>query len=553
MILLLGLVACAHKAPVRTAAGGGKAPAAKQEGTSASGAGTAQPVEPFYEASSEKDLSAEQASGEEKEPEEQVIGGEVEEEIAKSVQKEVPTFDIPIVINAEVEKWMEYFQGRGRKYYLLWLIRSERYIPMMQKILRENGLPEDLVYLAMIESGFKPYAYSRARASGPWQFIKGTGRLYGLRTNFWLDERRDPEKSTIAAAQHLKDLYDQFNSWYLAASAYNAGAGKISKAIRKYSTEDFWEMSRSKNRYLRSETKNYVPKLIAAALMAKSPERYGFTNIQFENPLEYDKVQVPEPTEIARVAEALKMDPRILFDLNPELLRGITPPGMPDYELKIPKGFREKFVAVYPGIRSASAVTVARHVAKRGESLASIARKYGVNAEAVATFNQLKGKKIKSGQQLAIPYYVKAPKERYASVEEAQIKGRKKASYKVRHGDTLWSISRRFDVSVSSIRNWNDLEGRNIYPGQKLKLYARADPAELVAADVPPPPAPATASAKAPPSKDAGGWITYQVADGDTLWNIAKKYNVTVSDLSAWNQVQDDDIRAGQTLKIRAQ
>ncbi len=377
-VLLSVFSACAHKSPPRLSG----APTSEAR---TSAAGGAQTVEPFYEATSDKDLNAPEAS--ESGPEEEVIGGEVEEEIAKSVREEIPKFDIPIVVNAQVEKWMEYFQGRGRKYYLLWLTRSERYIPMMKKILRENGLPEDLVYLAMIESGFKPYAYSRARASGPWQFIKGTGRMYGLRTTFWIDERRDPEKSTIAAAQHLKDLYDQFNSWYLAASAYNAGAGKISKAIQKYSTEDFWEMSLSKHRYLRPETKDYVPKLIAAALMAKSPERYGFTNLQFEPPLEYDKVQVPEPTEIGKVAEALKIDTQTLLDLNPELLRGVTPPGMPDYELNIPKDFREKFIAAYPAIRSASAVTVARHVAKRGETLSSIARKYGVNAEAITTFN----------------------------------------------------------------------------------------------------------------------------------------------------------------------
>jgi len=411
----------------------------------------------------------------------------------------------------------------------------------MRRILRENGLPEDLVYLSMIESGFKPYAYSRARASGPWQFIKGTGSRYGLRVTWWVDERRDPEKSSIAAAQHLKDLYDQFNSWYLAAASYNAGAGKIEKAIRRYSTEDFWEMS--KHRYLKTETKDYVPKMIAAALIAKEPERYGFEGIEYEDPLEYDKVLVPEPTELSVIAGVLGISHDTLTELNPELRRDITPPDMPNYELNVPKRYKEKFVAAYPEIRRKSVTSVARHVVKRGETLSTIARRYGVNTTALASFNRLPSHRVKPGLQLAVPY--RGSEETVRRVAYKPPAGQK-SNYVIRPGDTLWSISRRFGVTVTEIREWNNLShGSSVRPGQKLKLYARSDPAMLVPSKESAPQVASNPSDK--------GWTTYRVQAGDTLWNIAKKFGVSTADIMKWNRLAaDDTIHPGLELKIRA-
>ena len=260
-----------------------------------------------------------------------------EEEFEAQQRGEVPPkFDIPIVRNAKVEQWIDYFQGRGRKWFTVYLERSTRYVPFMRKILREHNQPEDLVYLAMIESGFSTRAFSRARAVGPWQFMKATGRMYGLGVNFWVDERRDPEKSTIAAARHLKDLFDQFQSWKLAAAAYNAGAGKVSRAIKRYRTEDFWELSRG--RYLRPETRHYVPKLIAAALIAKEPHKYGFKNIEYQDPLQYDKVVVNQPINLIQLAKITGTDLEELFDLNPELNHPVTPPHLASYELRVPFG-----------------------------------------------------------------------------------------------------------------------------------------------------------------------------------------------------------------------
>lgn len=471
---------------------------------------------------------------------ESVIGEEVEAEIAKTDLERIPTFDIPIVINKQVEKWIDYFQTRGRKVFTAWLARSEKYIPMMKGILRENGLPEDLVYLGMIESGFKPYAYSRAKASGPWQFIKKTGSLYGLRVNWWLDERRDPEKSTIAAAQHLKDLYDQFNSWYLAAAGYNAGSGKIAKAIRRYSTEDFWEMSRYG--YLKAETKNYVPKMIAAALIAKDPERYNFTDVPFEDPLEYDKVLVSEPTELTSIAKALRVDSRLLFELNPELRRAMTPPNYPNYELKVPKGYAEKFVSVYPEIRRNTVSRVVRHVVRKRETLESIASEYGVAKQTIVVFNRLKGASVRRGQQLAIPIRLPSGQD-LKQAALAPYGGKKPNTYTVRSGDTLWSISRRFDVSVSELRRWNNLNNHTtLKSGHRLKLFARSDPAMLQ---------PSSPQVKLP---EAAGWKTYRVQKGDTLWSIAKRNGVQPSDLAEWNQLELDgsDLRPGDELRIRA-
>ncbi|MFQ6078602.1 MAG: lytic transglycosylase domain-containing protein, partial [Thermodesulfobacteriota bacterium] len=213
-----------------------------------------------------------------------------------------PAFDIPIIINGKVEQFIKYYQTRGRKVFSRWLARSRRYIPLMKELLREKGLPEDLVYLALIESGYNPRAYSRRKAMGLWQFRYHTGKRYGLKVDWWIDERRDPVKSTIAAAGYLKHLYDRFECWYLAAAGYNAGEGKILGAIKRYKTEDFWELTRY--RYLKRETKNFIPRIIAAALIAKSPEDYGFSDISYEEPIRFETVKVPDATDLRVVAAA---------------------------------------------------------------------------------------------------------------------------------------------------------------------------------------------------------------------------------------------------------
>jgi membrane-bound lytic murein transglycosylase D len=316
--------------------------------------------------------------------------------------KKEPEFDIPIVINGRVEQYIQYFQTTLRGKFITWLSRSEKYIPFMKNLLKEHGLPEDLVYMSLIESGFNPYAYSRAKAVGLWQFISMTGKRYGLRVNWWVDERRDPEKSTIAAAKYLKDLYDLFACWYLAAAGYNAGEYKIIRAIKRYRTEDFWKLTNQ--RYLKRETKDYVPQMIAAALIAKDPEKYGFIDIEYQEPLRYEKVKVPELTDLCLIAKACGTSLEEIKDLNPELRRGVTPPNENEYEIKIPFGKEDLFLKNFEALQPLEKFQFKTHLVKKGEALKGIAKQYRVDLEPLLEINHLnKTSSISKGMTLLIP------------------------------------------------------------------------------------------------------------------------------------------------------
>ena len=350
----------------------------------------------------------------------QLVNHPVSEEANEDFRLESPptrepesetTFDIPIVMNERVEYFILYFQTTLRDKFMSWLARSAKYIPMMKVLLRENGLPEDLVYMALIESGFNPHAFSRSKACGPWQFISSTGKKYGLLVNWWIDERRDPEKSTIAAAKYLNDLYDMFECWYLAAASYNAGEGKISRGMKRYRTEDFWELTR--HRYLKRETKNYVPQMIAAALVAKDPEKYGFTDIEYQDPLCYDKVTVPEGTDLGLIAKACEISLEEVKDLNPELLRECTPPGISDYEVRVPCGKKELFQKNFEDLRPHHRFQFKTHVVKKGDTLAGIAKTYRVSLEPILEINKIKKTtRLSIGTNLLIPIPVRKDAQR---------------------------------------------------------------------------------------------------------------------------------------------
>ena len=385
-------------------------------------------------------------------------------------------FDIPIVINAKVEQFIQYFQTRGKKVFSNWLARSERYIPFMRNLLKESGLPEDLVYLALIESGFNPYAYSRAKASGPWQFIYLTGKRYGLMSNWWIDERRDPEKSTIAAAKYLKDLYDIFECWYLAAAGYNAGERKIAAAMKRYRTEDFWELT--KYRYLKRETKDYVPQMIAAALIAKDPEKYGFSGIEYLEPLRYEKVKVPEVTDLRLIAQACEVTLDEIKELNPELSRWCTPPNFPDYEIKIPFGKKELFSKNFETLYSGERFQFKTHLVKKGDTFSKIAKLYQVDLQPILEMNRLsKRSRLTVGMNLLIPLPKdESPKpDRVAKKRSgATHRGSKPAEamiYTIKKGDTLWSIANETGVNLGALSRWNNLyPEKKLTPGDKLKI-----------------------------------------------------------------------------------
>jgi len=393
----------------------------------------------------------------------------------KLPEESLPESDIPLTLNAQVEYFIRYFQTSGRKGFAKWLSRSERYIPMMKEVLKKHELPEDLVYLAMIESGFTPHAVSVASAVGPWQFISGTGKRYDLRIDQWIDERRDPLKSTVAAALYLKELYAMFNNdWYLAAAGYNAGENKILRAIDRYNTRDFWEIS--KGSYLKRETKEYVPKLLAAAIIAKEPARHGFADVAYLPPIEFDTVTIPSRTDLEVAAKLIDVDYQVLKELNPELRRWCTPPNYPGYELKIPKGKKRDFEQAYAQLpedqRYTERIVYARYRARKKDTLASIASRYGTTPQALAEVNRLKVTAKVRGRTLLVP--VAAEKE--PAVQTAKAAAPRKESpkefnkyYTVKKGDTIASLARKFNISARILAAWNDLKGKMaLRPGKRL-------------------------------------------------------------------------------------
>ena len=319
-------------------------------------------------------------------------------------------FSMPVVENDRVRYFVNFFCSRKRDFFERSLARSGRYIPMMVNILQEEGLPEDLVYLSLIESGFSSQAISKAKAVGPWQFIRSTGLRYGLKINGWLDERRDPLKSTRAAAAYLKDLHLQFGQWFLAAAAYNAGERKVEKAISRSQTNDFWDLSEKKS-YLKAETRNYVPKFIAATLIAGTPEKYGFGDIVYQTPLEYDEVTLKSPLRLETAAKLAATTVKTLKELNPALLRAITPPHADGFVIRLPAGTGEKFSQSYEQLAESAKIKVIAHKVKKGETLVSIAKRYGQRTNDLMEMNNLKTRRVQPGQELIVVLN-EAPKKR---------------------------------------------------------------------------------------------------------------------------------------------
>jgi membrane-bound lytic murein transglycosylase D len=309
-------------------------------------------------------------------------------------------FSMPLIENDRVRYFIDFFCGRLRGFFERALARSAKYIPMMATVLQEAGLPEDLVYLSLIESGFSPSAYSKAKAVGPWQFIRATGIRYGLRIDNWVDERRDPVKSTRAAAAYLKDLHQQFGEWFLAAAAYNAGERKMETAIQRSQTNDFWSLSQKTS--LKQETRNYVPKFIAAALIAGAPEKYGFSDLVYEAPFDYDEVITHRPLTLPTVANLARTTVGNIKELNPELLRNVTPPSEGGFSLRVPSGSGEIFNQAYRAQFDSTSVKVVNYTVKKGETVAAIAKRYHLRINQIMEANDLKTPQLRMGQQLLI-------------------------------------------------------------------------------------------------------------------------------------------------------
>ncbi len=449
---------------------------------------------------------------------------------------------LPIVYNDQVGRIIQFFRTQGRLSMQIWLNRLPRYLKIMGPILEEEGVPEELVYHAMVESGLNPRAYSWRHAVGPWQFISSTARLYGLRQDWWVDERRDFEKSTRAAARHLKRLYDEFGDWYLALAAYNTGEVRVRRAMRVHQSSDYWKLS-----ILPRETRNHVPKVLAAFLLAQDPEKYGLT-VDPEPELEWDIVEIDRYLTFNILAQIAETSVDTLKFLNPELRQEAIPPpedGDPPYLLRIPKGHKEAFTYNFDPILAqvgpVTAVTVRTHSVRRGETLYSISRRYGIAIPTIVRANGIANRhRLQIGQRLRIPI----PSSGVASRQEvaAASPGATRIYYTVRAGDNLSQIAEDHGFGLSQLRSWNGLRPGSSYirVGQKLAIYPPATPRTSILA------------AKPPANMEGMEKYIYTVRPGDSLGQIAEAHGIGLSKLRSWNGIRTSSnyIRVGQRLVI---
>jgi membrane-bound lytic murein transglycosylase D len=463
-------------------------------------------------------------------------------------------FSLPIEVNDRVMREIHFLTVSVRKFTEAALSRKTALDSMIYSKLRKRGLPEDLIYLAFVESGFKVNAYSRAKAAGVWQFIPATGRRYDLPVDFWLDMRRNPEAATDAALDYLTDLYNEFGDWYLAMAAYNCGEGRIRKLVKEGLAMDSSKRVSYWNLKLHRETMHYVPRILAATIIGHSPEHYSFKVEKQSLIIPFDTVTVNDCIPLDKVGSAVGSSANTIRDLNPELVRFCTPPNLKSYTMKIPEGTREKFLAAYAKMDKTQLIRWQQYKVQRGDNLGIISRLFGVKVADIQSANNLRNSKLSVGQVLIIPMSagVKAsstPSPTPATVkkqdvtvspspapiiEPVQVMEASTRFYVVRNGDKLGSISKRFGVSQQNLMAWNDLRNSKIMSGQKLYLQ---DPSKK------------TAKKNYPLAKSTSG-ASYEIKQGDNLWDIARNHNVTVQQLLEWNPGLDKKIYPGMKIKV---
>ncbi len=418
---------------------------------------------------------------------------EIAPEAARELGLKNTKFDIPVTWNKQTAMWVKFFTGKGRKHFMNYTQRAGRYAPVLSKIMADNGLPRDLIYLAMAESGFQNHARSWAKAVGPWQFMPATGKKFGLNIDWFVDERRDPLKASIAAANYLKTLHNLFGSWELATAGYNAGEGKIARAIRMYRTKDFWKIT--KGRYLRPETKNYVPKIMALAIIGKNLDVFGFHEINFEKALDYEEIMVKGNSDLYELAQVLELDFEEVKRYNPEIVRWQIPPYVETYPLRIPVGVKESWDE-YDDKNSVLADSYKTYVSKGPSTFRHISQKFKVPVDVLEELNPEVDATIPAHTVVNLPFREDHSLRNglYADIYEKSSKrnrrhrsyGRDIASYSkkgkiirnprvfytVKKGDTLWHVAQRTGVPMSTIIRTNShlIKRRQILPGDKLAI-----------------------------------------------------------------------------------
>ena len=490
----------------------------------------------------------------------------IENEPVTLAPAQTATYDFPIVRNKQVDMYLDLFQNSQRKQFTRWLSRSTKYQQLMTKEFAEAGLPLDLIYLSMIESGFNQRAYSKARAVGLWQFMQPTGRQYHLKVDRYVDERRNALKSSKAAAQYLSDLYKAFGDWHLAVAAYNGGPGKIRGGLKRYKVDNFWDLASHK--YLKMETKRYVPKLIAAIIIAKNLEKYGFSDIQYQKELEYDTLKVGPGMALDAVALISNSTTKEIKRLNQELRQARTPLNRTSYTVNIPKHSSSLAEANSNRLHSTVSTGYKSHTIKKGETLSTICRKYDINKTTILKVNNLHTSKLVAGQNLRIPYstvtYQLLPagsRGVMAAYKESLV------LHHIKPGETISKIAFKYNVPPELIVQWNGLKSvHKIRAGQQLALYinrgGKKSAKNITTAAVIRPklksPGKAdkvalTADKKkifvSSPSATPFRW--YQVKTGDSLWTISRKFRTSTADIKKWNNLKSNLIHPGNTLKLK--
>ncbi|WP_320173720.1 LysM peptidoglycan-binding domain-containing protein [Maridesulfovibrio sp.] len=444
----------------------------------------------------------------------------------------------------EVQQYFGFFTHKARKTFDRWLQRSEPFLPYVRQVLSENDMPQDLAMLPFAESGYNAWAYSRAGAAGMWQFMPFTGRKFGLRVDWWVDERRDPYKSTQAAVKYLNVLHDMFGDWYLALAAYNAGEGKIGRALKKTGSKDFFDLTKNNHKLsrrarLRTETKNYVPKFIAISKIFKNLDELGFTNINWENGIQFETVKVPGGTDLLALAKACGMKWSEFHKLNPHFRRQVSPPNAV-INAYLPERVMADAADYLESPNSRPFAGYKRYKIRKGDSWYRIARRYGVPVAVLKSVNNHKSNLIKPGSYIMIPGKGSSAAVYATNTSKTRRTAQSRANYRVRQGDTLWDIASRYSVSVTTLKRANGLYSSKLKIGQKL--YIPDNNASSSARSV----------AKAENVKQQ--LVKYQVRRGDNLWKIARRFGVKVSSLMEWNSLNSKSIlRPGDKIKVYVQ